>query len=87
MHASAALSAAPQKSYALDLILKSSTNASGLRLDRKAATWSYGVALVLSVNKISLGYAIGRDEVMGGGKDHWVYQNKIWHGILFSVSL
>lgn len=67
--------------------LKAASNAPGLKLDRKAATLSYGLAFVFGVNKISLGYAIGKDKVLGEGKSYWVYQDKIWHGILFSVSL
>jgi hypothetical protein len=66
--------------------LKSVSNAPGLKLDRKAATLSSGGALVFGVNKMSLGYALGTDKVIGEGKSYWVYQKKIWHGILFSVS-
>lgn len=66
--------------------LKAASNAPRLPLDRKAATWSYGGAVVFGVNKISFGYAIGADRVIGEGKNYWAYQNKIWHGVLFSFA-
>ncbi|WP_424292684.1 hypothetical protein [Daejeonella sp.] len=50
------------------------------------STLTSGGALVVGVNKMSLGYALGTDKVVGEGKSCWVYQEKIWHGILFSVS-
>jgi hypothetical protein len=66
--------------------LKAASNAPGLPVDREAATWSYGGAIVFGVNKISFGYALGADQVMGDGKSYWVYQKKAWQGILFSFA-
>ncbi|WP_346985969.1 hypothetical protein [Chryseobacterium sp. POE27] len=67
--------------------LKTKSNAPGLISDRKSAAFTYGGAFIFGLNSIGLGYAFGFDNVLGTGRKYWVYQNKIWHGIIVSVDL
>lgn len=67
--------------------LKTKTNSPGLLSDRKSTTLTYGGTLILGLNSFGIGYAVGFDNVLGSGSKYWVYQNKIWHGIVVSVDL
>ncbi|UKB79567.1 hypothetical protein [Chryseobacterium sp. MEBOG07] len=67
--------------------LKTKSNAPGLISDRKSAAFTYGGTVIFGLNSIGLGYAFGFDNVLGTGRKYWVYQNKIWHGIIVSVDL
>jgi hypothetical protein len=67
--------------------LKKASNAPGLLSDRTSATFTYGAIALLGFNTIGIGYSVGFDNVLGEGRDYWVYQNKVWHGITISVDI
>lgn len=67
--------------------LKTKTNAPGLLSDRKSTTLTYGGTIIFGFNSFGVGYAVGFDNVLGTGSKYWVYQNKVWHGIIVSVDL
>jgi hypothetical protein len=67
--------------------LKASTNAPGLAVDHTAATFTYGAFLLFGVNNINFGYAVGVDNVMGQGSSNWVYQHKVWQGIVVAIDI
>jgi len=67
--------------------LKGASNAPGIAVDRKAATFTYGTFLMFGVNNINFGYAIGWDNAIGDGASNWVYQNKLWHGLIIALDI
>jgi hypothetical protein len=67
--------------------LKASSNAPGIKSDRKAGMFTYGVFLMFGVNNINFGYAIGADSIIGEGSEYWVYQNKVWHGLIIALDI
>lgn len=67
--------------------LKSASNAPGLKSDRKSPTFSYGTFLMFGVNNINFGYAIGWDRIIGEGRANWVYQGKLWHGVVVALDI
>lgn len=67
--------------------LKSASNAPGLKSDRKSPTFTYGTFLMFGVNNINFGYAIGWDKIIGEGHSNWVYQNKLWHGVIIALDI
>ncbi|WP_295801105.1 hypothetical protein [Mucilaginibacter sp.] len=67
--------------------LKAATNAPGLPVDRTSATFTYGTFVLFGINNINFGYAVGLDNVLGDGHKYWVYQNKLWQGIVISLDI
>lgn len=67
--------------------LKAASNAHGLLVDRKYATFTYGVFLMFGVNNINFGYALGSDNVLGTGRKNWIYQGKTWHGLVIALDI
>lgn len=67
--------------------LKPTSNAPGLISERKAPVFTYGTFLLLGVNNINFGYAVGWDAIIGEGRSNWVYQNKLWHGVIIALDI
>ncbi|MDB5156420.1 MAG: hypothetical protein JWR50_1127, partial [Mucilaginibacter sp.] len=67
--------------------LKASTNAPGLKSDRKSGTFTYGTFVMFGINNINFGYAVGWDKVLGEGGASWVYQNKLWQGVVIALDI
>ncbi|HEV7382048.1 MAG TPA: hypothetical protein VGN64_19765, partial [Dyadobacter sp.] len=67
--------------------LKAASNAPGLGIDRKSATFTYGFFLMFGVNNINFGYAVGWDNIPGTGKRNWIYQGKHWHGLVIALDI
>jgi hypothetical protein len=67
--------------------LKKASTAPGLLSDRKRPTFTYGGYLLLGFNNINLGFAFGKDYVIGTGKTNWIYQGKTWTGIIVSLDI
>lgn len=54
---------------------------------RKAAMISTGGSVVLGFNSFNIGYAFGWDHAVGSSASSWVYQGKLWNGIIVSLDL
>jgi hypothetical protein len=67
--------------------LNSTTNAPELKANRKASMFTYGTFIMIGINNINFGYAIGCDKVIGEGHSNWVYQGKIWSGIIIALNI
>lgn len=67
--------------------LKIASNAPGLKSDRKSGTFTYGTFVMFGINNINFGYAIGWDKIIGEGHSYWVYQNKLWQGIVVALDI
>ena len=67
--------------------LSNTDNSPGLLLNRKAATLSYGGFLLFGINNLNFGYAFGWDKVFGSSGNFWIYQNKLWHGVVISLDI
>jgi hypothetical protein len=48
---------------------------------------SRGIALMIGVNNLTVGAGIGWDYLTDRDKDIWIYQNKAWYGLTFSLHL
>lgn len=58
-----------------------------ITFDRSAPTISKGAYLMLGFNNINIGGAIGWDNATGIGGKEWLYQNKMWYGLIFGFDL
>jgi len=58
-----------------------------IKSDRKSAVFSYGGFLMLGINNINFGFAVGRDRVFGENGPLWVYQNKWWQGVVIALDI
>ena len=67
--------------------LLNTENSPGLLLNRKAATLSYGGFVLFGMNNLNFGYAFGWDKVFGSNGNFWIYQNKLWHGLVISLDI
>jgi hypothetical protein len=67
--------------------LKAAANAPGISPDRTSPTFTYGGFILFGINNINIGYAAGFDNIMGVGKHYWVYQNKLWQGVIISLDI
>lgn len=67
--------------------LKKSSNASGILSDRKGATFTFGTFMMFGINNINFGYALGIDNLMGNKGAEWVYNGKVWHGVIVSLDV
>jgi hypothetical protein len=53
---------------------------------QKAAVLSKGFYLVYGVNNFSLGASVGWDNAYGINKDKWIFQNKVWYGVVVALN-
>lgn len=67
--------------------LKKVTTNYKINVERKAPVFTYGGAVVIGFNNINIGYGFGFDHIMDDLKKDWVYQGKLWHGILFGIDV
>lgn len=66
---------------------KSNTKNPAITFERKAAIVTTGGFFMLGFNNINFGYAFGADFATGTGSKQWLYQGKMWHGIIFAVDI
>jgi hypothetical protein len=66
---------------------KSNTSDPKISFERDAALITTGGFILLGFNIINFGYAIGVDFATGTGGKQWVYQGKIWHGIVVALDI
>lgn len=46
-----------------------------------------GVAGILAVNKLTIGLSAGFDNLSGTNNSVWIYENKIWFGLMLGLNL
>lgn len=68
------------------MALSAANTAPDIALDQTVMGYSVGAAGVFSFNRLNLGLAFGIDHGFGRAKD-WVYQNKLWTGIVIGLDL
>lgn len=49
--------------------------------------WTKGVAGIFAVNAITMGIAIGFDNLLDGNRRYWVYEGKPWVGLTLGLNL
>ncbi|CAM3821451.1 hypothetical protein MUGA111182_11540 [Mucilaginibacter galii] len=67
--------------------LKKVSNAPGILSDRKGVTLTYGTYVMFGINNINFGYAVGFDKLTGNKDAQWVYNGKLWHGVIVSLDV
>lgn len=66
---------------------KTNTKNPAITFERKAAIITTGGFFMLGFNNINFGYAFGADFATGTGSKQWIYQGKMWHGVIFAVDI
>jgi len=46
-----------------------------------------GAAVIYDARVFNVGAAVGVDRLLGGDADYWLYQHKVWLGLLFGLNL
>ena len=54
---------------------------------RKAPMITLGGSVVFGFNNVNIGYAFGWDHAVGPSASTWLYQGKMWHGVIVSLDL
>lgn len=54
---------------------------------RKAPMISFGFSIVLGFNSFNIGYSCGWDHAVGPDASSWVFQGKMWNGIVVALDL
>ena len=49
--------------------------------------WSKGVAGIFGINNVTIGLAVGYDDLLDKNKQYWIYQRKLWVGLGFGLNL
>jgi hypothetical protein len=49
--------------------------------------WTKGVAGIFAVNALTLGFAIGFDNLLDGNRQYWIYEGKPWLGLTLGLNL
>lgn len=68
-------------------LTKDNTKNPVIGFERSAPILTTGGFLSFGVNKMNIGYAFGMDNSFGTGSSQWVYQGKLWHGIIVALDL
>lgn len=66
---------------------KANTRNPIINFERKAAIITTGGFVMLGFNGINIGYSFGVDFATGNSSEQWLYQGKVWHGLIFAVDL
>lgn len=67
--------------------LSATTTRPKIVFPKKMPMVSYGAAIVVGINSINLGYAIGFDQPIGQKASTWIYEGRLWNGIIISIDL
>ena len=67
--------------------LKKTNTDPSIAIERKAAIITTGGFVMVGFNSINFGYAFGGDFATGTGSKDWLYQGKMWHGIIFAIDI
>lgn len=58
-----------------------------VQIDYDGIVWSYGLAASIGVNYLSLGIALGWDQLLDRNHNVWIYQRKPWMGLVLGINL
>lgn len=58
-----------------------------VQFNRKAVMLSPGGYFMIGFNFLNLGYAFGFDFATGKDSGDWLYKGKMWHGIIFAITI
>ena len=60
---------------------------SGVTSEYDGVVWSKGLAGIIGFNNVTIGLALGFDNLLDKNKRLWVYQKKPWLGLAFGLNL
>lgn len=66
---------------------KANTRNPVIAFERKAALLSTGGFIMFGYNKINVGYSFGWDYATGTGRNDWLYQGEMWHGLIIGLDI
>lgn len=66
---------------------KTNIDKADLITSRKVPTISPGIFFSVGVARFNLGYGLGCDYAIGDYAKRWIYQGKLWHGLILAVEL
>ncbi|MBI2722339.1 MAG: hypothetical protein HYX39_09210 [Bacteroidetes bacterium] len=58
-----------------------------IKLDYEGVVFTKGIAVIMAIGKFTSGFAIGWDNLLDKNKQHWIYENKPWFGLVFGLNL
>lgn len=67
--------------------LKAANTDPSIQIERKAALITTGGFVMVGFNSINFGYAFGGDFATGSKSKDWLYQGKMWHGVIFAIDI
>lgn len=67
--------------------LSTSSTRPAIAFARKSPMVTIGGACVIGFNRINFGYALGFDYALGPYSSSWLYQGKMWNGLIVSLDL
>lgn len=67
--------------------LKAANTDPSIQIERKAALITTGGFVMVGFNSINFGYAFGGDFATGSKSKDWLYQGKMWYGVIFAIDI
>ena len=64
-----------------------SVTAGQIKSEYDGVVWSKGVAGIFGLNNITVGLAVGYDDLLDKNKQYWIYQRKPWIGLAFGLNI
>lgn len=58
-----------------------------ISIEYDGIVWIKGLAGIIAVNRFTLGFSAGFDNLLDSNKKYWVYENKPWFGLAFGLNL
>ncbi|GAB3177222.1 hypothetical protein [Telluribacter humicola] len=58
-----------------------------ITLEYDGFIWSNGFSGILGVDNVTIGLALGWDNLLDRNRQHWIYENKPWFGLAFGLNL
>lgn len=66
---------------------KANTRNPVIEFERKAAVVTTGGFIMVGFDRFNVGYSFGADWATGKGSGAWLYQGRLWHGIILALDI
>jgi hypothetical protein len=67
--------------------MNSSTTNNMVTKEYDGLIFQKGISGIIAINKLSVGLSIGFDNLLDENNKYWIYQNKMWYGLMFGLNL
>ncbi len=59
----------------------------GILTEYDGLIFQKGISGIIAVNKLTVGLSLGSDNLLDHNKKKWIYENKLWYGLMLGLNL